>query len=173
MHHEHGTHRIGLALGLEGVQLDIERAASGLHQVFVLAVRLRDQLVARGEDLRFGSVVILHLEQLHLPDHQRLGDLRGDAAARSQQLRCVAGRREHRGLLDRHRDQTILIVDLEVHAESQRHAQDPQRVLHHSIGVLIAEARLTGEHLELRFAQPRNLRDARASLAHRQSIEPG
>src|SRR5690606_28785641 len=112
-------------------------------------------------------------EHLDLADHDWLRHLRADTPAGAQELRGEAAGGHDGRLLDRHRDEHVLTVDAQVHADAERQPEDADRVLDHAIGLALAKAALGGEPPQVALAQRAGLAELRAALGERKSIEAG
>ncbi len=115
-------------------QLDVTSATAARHHVRMETVGEVDQvLLAVAQPL----LRALHVRQVHdldLADQDRIGGFCAEPAARADQLRGRAERRNHRRLLDHHGDNVLLVVDEQVHAETERQTHDADDVLDHLVG---------------------------------------
>ena len=131
------------------------------------------ELVLGLEDGAFGGVGLDDVEHLDLPNHVRRRHHRLDAAAFAQQLAGKAGRRDHARLFGGHGHQAVATVDAQIHTQTERQAHDAEHVLHHPVGLLVAQATIRRQLVELAVGEAGNLGDARAAVAHVQSVESG
>ncbi len=120
-----------------------------------------------------GRLGVGHLEHLDLPDHHGLAHVGPDAAARAQELRREAARRQHRGLLDRHGDERVLSVYAQVHAEPERQSEDADRVLDHPIGLPLAQPGVGREERQVRVREGRDVAELFAPRREGEAVEAG
>jgi len=88
-----------------------------------------------------GGCVWRSAEHFDLCDRQRRVGLGLEATNGSDDPRGVGNSRDHGGFLNRQRHEQVDTVDHHVGGDPQRHAEDPDRVFDHQLGLVFAEAR--------------------------------
>ncbi len=131
MHHEH---LLAPRRQRMHEELDVPRTAAARDHVRVEAVREVDDLAAAIAEPPLRSLHVGEVHDLDLADQDRVRRLGAETAVRADQLARRAERRDDRRLLDDHRHDVLLVVDHQVHAETERQAHHADHVLDHLVG---------------------------------------
>src|SRR2546422_7369642 len=147
-----GDHHVS-PLRIHDPDLDVLRAAAELHEHRILLVRDREDFVSVVEDRHPRPVGIRDPDELDLPDHDRTRRARREPAPLPGHPSRVRGCRDDARLLDRHRDQAITLVDLEVppDPEGDRHRAD--HVLDHPVDLVALQRPRVPDRLDFRVRE--------------------
>ena len=167
MHHHHR----GAARGAYEPDLDVARSRAAPAEA-------GGELLGGGEQAGPCRAEALHrgarvgdVDELDLADHCPGIRFCREAAARPRDQGRIRGRRDHRRLLDHHRNHVIAAVHLEVerHPEGERERADG--VLDHDVGDVERQRVGRVERLDLRRRQVEGLGELLPPLRDRQPVE--
>ena len=138
-------HHIGATRYLHQSYDEVLHATAEPDQHRILLVRHLDQGRTRLEETEPSRMWIGDIDHLNLRLHDRPGTRGGEAALDTRDTRRVAGGRDNRWLLGRHRHQNVSPVDGEVTSNADGNPEDPDGILDHVIGLLEDSARARAE----------------------------
>ena len=124
----------------DNADLEIARAAAELFEDGVNRIRFGQQFGFVLVDFEPSRVDIVHVQQLHLTDHLGGGGGGLESAACADQLRHERCSRHHGRLFQRHRDEYIAFIHLEVQRDAQRQTVQADDIFDHVLGGLSRES---------------------------------
>ncbi len=168
MHHQHRSRQ---SIG-QRPDLQIPGTPSEFYQDGILPVGHGQERLALSEQPAASLVKTVQSQYLDLSHHLGSGGLRLEASPLANKLGRVAGRGDHRGLLDDHRDQTVSAVDQEIHRYPQRHAKHAYHVLAHPVCLVRGEPHGSGERGRFPVSQSGSFLHLAQALGRAQFVEP-
>ena len=158
VHPDHGDPRRGTRKGTEGKQNRFDRFLRGLSVrsrivsgfliLVALAILTVPLTVANQRFVTDRLRQISEVENLHLPNHERLAGSGGKTAATPGKFCHEGGTSNDRRLFDSHRDENLASINHEVQADAERKGEDPDGIFDHCFSLIRGEpCRLQGSQL--------------------------